>query len=138
MSAITIAYGPTASGKSTAAHAWRKEAQSADLQRVIIDEATFSAAELRRVDNLLDGGTDVWLNYLTDAAEPALPSFPNHDVAIRRFHRRMHDAVRTYGLMQECNGVAIYAPNPYREELWGDVNPEWMCACQRYEAAMDI
>lgn len=85
MSAITIAYGPSGSGKSTAAREWLLEDGDADLQRVVIDEATFGAAELRRVDNLLDGGTDVWLNYLTDDAEPALPSFPNHDVTITRF-----------------------------------------------------
>lgn len=87
MSTVTIAYGPATSGKSTAAREWLCEDGDTDLYRVVIDEATLSAQELRRVDNLLDGGTDVWMNYLTDERDPALPGFPNHEVRILRMER---------------------------------------------------
>lgn len=89
MSAVTIAYGPAASGKTTAASEWLQEDGDSELSRVVIDEAQFTATELRRVDNLLDGGTDVWLNYLTDDANPALPGFPNHEVRILHFERAL-------------------------------------------------
>lgn len=49
----------------------------------------------------------------------------------------MHETPRRYHLF-ECDGVATLAPSPYAEELYGDATPEWMCECQRYEAAMDV
>lgn len=51
----------------------------------------------------------------------------------------MHEGPLGYGYtLQECNGIGEFGPNPYAEELYGDTTPEWMCACQRYEAAMDV
>ena len=50
----------------------------------------------------------------------------------------MHEDLRHTWLFVECDGTGIYAPNPYREDLWGDSTPEWMCKCQRNEAVMDV
>lgn len=49
----------------------------------------------------------------------------------------MHDEPHDYGTFI-CDGVSTYGPNPYNDELYGDTTPEWMCGCQRYEAAMDV
>lgn len=43
-----------------------------------------------------------------------------------------------YGEQVGCTGVGEWGPNPYAEELYGDMTPVWMCAGARYGSAMDI
>ena len=37
-----------------------------------------------------------------------------------------------------CNGVKYWAPNPYKQEIYGDEQDYFMCDGSRWECAMDI
>lgn len=38
----------------------------------------------------------------------------------------------------DCDGVGVWGPDPYLEEIEGDSTPLWMCEGCRYGAEQDI
>lgn len=85
MAKLIIGYGPAGSGKSTAAHAWKRHDYD---HRLVVDEGDFSPATMDRlVMPQLQAGNDVWLNILTSSNATSLSVGPlsGHTVEMRKF-----------------------------------------------------
>lgn len=39
---------------------------------------------------------------------------------------------------KDCDGIAIYGPDPYAHDIAGDATPVWLCEGVRRGRAMDI
>lgn len=87
MAKLIVAYGPSASGKSTAAWGWHR---ANPFNRVIVEEGNFSPDFFKdRVEARLRAGIDVWMSILTESNTSTLSvELDGYEVEMRKFERR--------------------------------------------------
>jgi hypothetical protein len=86
MSKLIVAFGPSASGKTTAAEAWKWADPD---HRLVIDEGDFHPSVIDKyIKPQLDAGNDVWMNILLNEHATLSIELDGYEVEMRKFERR--------------------------------------------------